>query len=119
MSGELKRCESLSDLLEFSGERGLVVGRYVQVDVRQRQTGPPQYIGYAGVQFEDQTIVMLEPTWSPAGLRPYDERTRFDGRKVAVTGTVYVEMPEPEQAIAYLVAPCISPVEMIRLLHGD
>lgn len=114
---DLERCETEEDVRENDGDRATLVGRYVRIDVRKRPRGDPRYRGHAGVRLADGTTVHLEPTWSPEAVRGEPERERFEGERVEVVGTVHVEPPEPPEPVAYLVAPCVSPVESVGFVE--
>ena len=97
------------------GEEAEIVGRYGQLDVRMRQKGDPVYRGHTAVTLDDGTLVTLEPVWSDAALRPAEEIERCDGKTVVVRGTVRAQAPEPEEPIATIVSPCVSPVTAVEL----
>ena len=109
------RCLDFNDIETNSGRRAIVTGTYLQVDIRQRPRIPPRFQGHAVIRLIDETRVMLEPSWSPASVRSLQERERCDGRVVDVAGVVHIEAPEPVVDIAYVVGPCISPVETVDL----
>jgi hypothetical protein len=115
MSTNLEKCVTLPDIQANVGKRVLVVGIYRQLDIRMRPKGIPEYVGHAAIQLLDGHDVLLEPSWSPAARRIPSERTRFEGQQVEVIGTLHLKPPEPPEPIAYVIAPCISPVEQIFL----
>jgi hypothetical protein len=90
-----------------------VTGTYRQIDIRMRPKGSPEYLGFAAIQLQDGIDVLLEPSWSPAARRSEAERRRFDGQHVAVIGIIHLEPPDPPEPVAYIIGPCMSPVEQI------
>lgn len=116
---KLERCESLEDIYERTGERALVVGTYRQIDVRMRKKGEPKYTGHVAVRLMDETDVMLEPSWSTAAIRSVAERSQFDGKRVEVIGTIHLRAPEPPEEIAYILGPCVSPVEVVQEVREE
>lgn len=111
---QLPRCESQQDIQKLSGSRVRVVGTYHQVDMRMRPKPPPQYRGHAAVRLADGTQVLLEPAWSEAAIRDSEERTRYDGQRVEVTGVIHERSPEPPEPAAHPINPTLSPVEAIQ-----
>lgn len=90
----------------------VAVGRYVAVPRPVKGISPlPRPADHAVLLFDDGTGVYLEPLDSPASTRPEDERARFDGRRVRVTGVAHQRMPSRG---ASLVDPCLSEVTEIR-----
>ncbi|MGH9674009.1 MAG: hypothetical protein ACRD44_12580 [Bryobacteraceae bacterium] len=104
-----------ADLKRNDGKECVVAGLYQETDIRLRPKGAPQLIGYVAIILSDGTSIMLEPSWSEAAIRPEAERKAFAGRRVLVTGTVHMSAPKPAASVNYLVGPCISPVESVRL----
>jgi hypothetical protein len=111
-------CATLEKLKAHAGKRVAVTGTYIAIDLRMRQKGAPATFGHAAVQLCDDTEVLLEPSWSPSARRSEAERSRFAGKRVEVIGSICLEPPKPTQPVAYVVAPCISPVEQISLAPG-
>jgi hypothetical protein len=110
---EPERCETMGDIQSQSGRRVILVGIYHEVDLRMRQKPPPQYAGHAAIKLSDGTDVLLEPGWSAAAIRSPEERARYGGRRVEVTGTIHPQAPPPAEPVAYVMGPCLSPVEAI------
>jgi hypothetical protein len=76
--------------------------------------GPPSPAAardYAILALSDGAQVYLEPLDSPAARRPQQERARFDGKPVVVTGTAHRIMPSQGQS---LIAPCLSSILSIE-----
>lgn len=113
-NGDLEQCETGADVRANDGQRAAVAGTYEQVDVRQRTRGDPVYRGHAAVRLDDGTRVHLEPTWAQDAQRDDDEIERFEGRRVRAVGTVHEEPPDPPRPVAYVVAPCLCPVEQVE-----
>jgi hypothetical protein len=111
---QLPTCETRDDLVRHDGRRARVVGEYVAVPASKRPADddPPTS---AVVRLRDGTSVLLEPSWSPAGARSEAELATHAGRRVVVTGVVHERSPAPAQSIAFIIGPCISPVESIEL----
>lgn len=115
LRGNIKRCETLQAIQANTGKRVMVIGTYIQIDIRMRKKGKPQHIGYAAVQLTDETLVLLGPSWSSAAIRSVEERVQFENKQVEVIGTVHLQTPEHPKQIAYVMGSCISPVEQIQL----
>jgi len=112
--GEPTTIERSADIQGHDGERVVVIGIYGQLDVRMRQKPPPQYKGHAAITMSDGNLVLLEPIWSDDSIRSEEERAGWDGKKVKVTGTLYVRGPEPPEPISTMVMPTLSPVEAVE-----
>jgi len=110
----LERCKSLQDLQTEAGKRAAVIGMYLQVDIRMRKKGKSKYAGHVVVRLMDGADVMLEPSWSQAAIRSAEERRQFDGKRVEVIGTIHLQTPLPPEDVAYIVGPCVSPVELVQ-----
>lgn len=93
----------------------MIIGVYMQIDARMRKKGEPVFSGNVAVRMIDGTSVMLETSWSAAGVRGEDERLMFDGKQVEVTGIVHLQSPEPPEDVNYVMGPCVSPVEKVEL----
>lgn len=116
---DLVTCESLQDIQAYTGQRVMTVGIYIQVDLRMRKKGRPKYTGYAAVRLTDGTEVLLEPSWSTAAIRSADERRQFENDQVEVIGTVHLQTPKAPEEVAYVMGPCITPVERIQLAQQE
>jgi hypothetical protein len=106
-------CRTAGDVLAQSGKRAAVQGVYHRVDARRKRTGAADESRAAAVRLSDGTVLLLEPSWSPAGARSDDEIGRFNGKEVVVTGIVHAEAPPPPEPAAAVAGPCITPVESI------
>jgi hypothetical protein len=113
MSEALPACRRSHDVSANAGARVRVFGEYVDVDARQRPDPPAQYRGHAAIRLEDGALVQLEPTWAEAALRSAGERARFAGKAVEAIGVLWASPPEPPEPVAYMLGPCLSPVESI------
>ena len=113
-SESMPHCETLKDVQLYSSRRAISLGIYRQVDIRMRPKMPPVYAGHASVELSDGTHVLLEPSWSAAGIRRQEERISYDGKRVEVVGVVHSQTPKPPEPAAYVTGPCVSPVEDIR-----
>lgn len=112
---ERPRCGTLQDVQSRSGQCVILIGTYHQVDMRMRRKSPPLYAGHVAIRLRDGTDVLLEPSWSTAGIRNLEEQARFGGKVVEVTGVVHSLTPKPAETVAYAIGPCVSPVEDICL----
>jgi hypothetical protein len=108
-----KTVESAADIAENAGAVVTVIGTYREVDIRRKQTPPPQFVGHVAIELSDGEQIMLEPSWSPDARRPEDERRRFAGKPVAVVGTLHETPPPAPDDAAALDMPCLSPVRAI------
>lgn len=109
-----EHCETLDEIRAHDGQRVILTGIYNQVDLRMRRKPPAVYAGQVAIRLRDETDVLLESSLSPAVIRSAEERARYDGKRVEVTGVVHSQAPEPSQPVAYIMGPCVSPVEGIR-----
>lgn len=110
----LETCKSREDVQALDGRRAIVIGTYVQVDVRQRPKPPPVRRGHAAIQLSDSTLVLLEPVWKKEAVRPAEEISQWEGRKVRVRGFLHRVAPEAPDPVANLLWPCVSPVESVQ-----
>jgi hypothetical protein len=113
MTDGIPCCRTSEDVTSFSGRRVRMFGTYVEIDLRKRATSPLQFRGRAGVRLEDGALVLLEPSWSDAGIRPADERRRLAGKRVEASGTLHEEPMKPPRPIAFVHYPCLTPVESV------
>lgn len=78
-------------------------------------TGVPRAVRIA---LDDGPGPFLEPYWHKEAIRPDAEVTRYQGKKVRVTGRYYRTQPrnpdDPPHASA-MGGPCLHPVEKIEL----
>jgi hypothetical protein len=72
-----------------------------------------------GNRLRDGTDILLEPNWSSTAVRSVEERARYDGKRVEVIGVVRSEAPAPAKPTAYVMGPCVTPVEAIRSPPGE
>jgi hypothetical protein len=107
-------CGSRADLDLLPDGPTIIKGTYREVDVRQKKTPPCRFAGHAAVVLDDGELVFLEPTWSAAAMRPEEERRAWSGRTVLVSGILHHAAPLPEQPVAAIRNPCLSPVAEIR-----
>ncbi len=112
---ELKRCETARDVEACSGQRVIIAGTYHRMDLRMRKAVSLENARYAAIRLGDGVDVLLEASWSPTAVRSPEELARHDGKSVEVIGVVQREMPPPDEPVAYVIGPCVSPVETIRL----
>jgi hypothetical protein len=103
------------DIAAADGRAVEVVGVYRGIPVptkgprRDDDTRPKEY---AIIMLDGGGSVYLEPFATRAAIRSEEERSRFDGRKVRVTGTLHKIMPATGQS---LLAPCVAGVRAITL----
>jgi len=98
-----------ADIDKYAGMEALLIGHYQQADVRMRQTGNPVYKGHVSIYLEDQTEVMLLPTWDKDAIRDTREIAKYDGKLVQVKCVVQPYPPNPEN-FAMAMIPCITKV---------
>lgn len=102
------------DLKKSDMETSTLMGIYREFDARMKQMGAPVYSGYAAVELEDGTLVNLYPLWHKDALREEDERRKYVGKKVLVSGVVFYEAPEDPKGGTSLLAPCIMEISSIN-----
>ena len=107
------------DIAAHDRQQSRVVGRYTQIDVRMNQHPPPRYTGHVAIELDDGTQVLLYPVWDPQAQREDVEITRFEGKRIEVTGKLYTRAPENRDGNANLRIPCIKDLTDIRLSGND
>jgi hypothetical protein len=111
----LPTCTSFAECVAHDGQRVHVIGVYTEFHVLppKARGGEP---GPIRIMFGDEKGPFLEPYWHAGALRPPDERARYLGKRVQVTGTFHKIQPtdpaNPPEAAA-LGDPCIHPVEAV------
>jgi hypothetical protein len=107
----LPHVRSAGDIARHDRSPVIVEGRYEAI-ARPRKGGAPPGAPHelAVVVLEDGTRIYLEPLDSEHAVRPRDERHRFDGQAVQVTGVMHAIMPSRGQS---LIAPCLSAVRSV------
>lgn len=104
--------ERLDDLVALDGQPVTACGRYRAIP--EPRKGPPAAGAprdRAVLELSDGEEVFIEPMNFPAALRPADERERFDGKRVCVSGIARKVMPSLGES---LIDPCIEQVSDIR-----
>jgi len=101
--------------LRERGKQVRVIGKYSQVDVRQRPSPPPVYQGHVAIILADRAKVFLHPAWHPNAIRPAEEIARYNHKKVVVVGKMVPEAPESPEGAASLIAPCMLTIDSIEL----
>lgn len=107
---KLVEVKTVADIKATSGQVAAVVGTYVEVDVRKRQSEPPVYKGHAAVRLADGTMVFLSPAWSQDAIRPREEIDAYKDKQVAVLGVVVESCPPDPSGGASLIGPCVTMV---------
>jgi len=92
-----------------------VIGKYTQIDARQRPSPPPQYKGIVAIILADDTPVFLQPMWHPDAIRPAEEIARYDNKKVVVVGKMVPKTPKSPEPQAMIIAPCMIKIDSIEL----
>jgi hypothetical protein len=102
---ETKRLDALTltvrnhaDFLNHLDEQVRLVGVYRQLDMRMRQTPPPEYHGQAAIELTGGWHIALETPTEPEGARTADEIARCEGKRVVVVGTLREALNNPEVA---------------------
>ncbi|WP_425389060.1 hypothetical protein [Cylindrospermum stagnale] len=106
-----------ADIEENAVEQVRLVGRYVQIDVRQRPDSPPVYNGNVALVLEDGTEVLLYPVWHVEAKRPKEEISRFEQKQVTVVGTIFPKAPSNPSHAANFLMPCLTEVQSIELAN--
>ncbi|MFL9453057.1 MULTISPECIES: hypothetical protein [Nostocales] len=92
-----------------------VIGKYRQVDVRYRQTPPPQYKGHVLIVLDDGGKIFFYPPWHSKAIRSSNEIAQFENKRVVVVGKILPIMPPYPRDAASIVAPCVVAIESIEL----
>ena len=95
------------------GQPVRLVGRYVQQDVRMMPRPPARHIGHVALVLDDDTAVLLAPTWHSNAIRPKDEIQQLEGKRVIATGTLHEKAPANPEGAANLEMPCLLPVDSV------
>ena len=96
------------------GKQVRVIGKYTQIDARQRPVPPPVYRGIVAIVLADDMPVYLRPMWHSSAIRPAEEIARYDNKQVVVVGKMVPEAPESPEATAMLVGPCMLTIDSIE-----
>lgn len=114
------KVRSLADCGACDGQRVRVIGTYEPIPIGHPTPyeDPPQE-GHVRIRLEEGDGPLLERYWHEDGVRPEDERTRFDGREVAVVARFAGETPprpgDPPWA-SHPVFACLLEIEKIELI---
>lgn len=100
---------------EREGKQVRLIGRYTQVDVSYIKRLPPSYVGHVAVELDDGTGILLYPAWHPSAIRPANEITQFQDKRVVVIGKLVPTAPEPPDNSASLIGPCMLTIDSIEL----
>lgn len=92
-----------------------VIGKYKQVDVRYRQTPPPQYKGHVLIVLDDGGKIFFYPPWHSKAIRSSDEIAQFENKRVVVVGKILPIIPPYPRDSASIVAPCLVAIESIKI----
>ena len=98
-----------------NGKQVRVIGKYTQIDARQRKEPPPVYQGIVAITLADRAVVFLHPMWHPDARRPAEEITRFDNKQVVVVGKMVPLAPNSPRGEAMLYGPCMLTIDSIEL----
>ena len=109
-------CRTREDIASYSGTDVCLQGTYRRLSLSRRPRPVSAADRHAGIILNDGTEVLLEPSWSDRSLRSEEEILRFDGEAVVVRGVVLAEAPAPVDPVAYVVGPCITSIDEIRLM---
>ena len=99
-----------------SGKQVRVIGKYTQIDARQRPEPPPVYRGHVAIILADRAAVFLHPMWHPSAIRPPEEIARYENKQVVVVGKMVPKTPESPEAVASLIGPCMLTIDSIELV---
>ena len=114
-SSSLDASDALNEartLAEISANEGLlqVIGRYEEIDVRQRPNAKTPPTGHVAIRLADGALVYLGTPWSKKSIRPADERDEFRGTQVVVTGVAVSQCPPDPSGGATLMGACLISV---------
>lgn len=112
-------CRTGEDIEASTGGVVRLCGTYRRVSQSQRPRPVSAEDRAAAIVLDDGTEVAVEPSWSEASLRSEEEIRRFDGEAVVARGVVHAEAPAPPDPAAYVLGPCITAIEDIRLASED
>lgn len=103
---------SFKDIDELEEQKAYVLGIYKLKDMRMRKENPDElFKGHAEIVFGDGYSVVLMPPDDKLAIRPQEEQTQFNGKKVYVKGTVYPYIPWGD---SNLKSPCLVDIEYIK-----
>ena len=95
------------------GKQVRVIGKYTQIDARQRPSPPPVYEGIVAIILADSTAVYLYPMWHPSAIRPAEEIAQYDNKQVVVVGKMVPRTPKSPEPRAMIVGPCMLTIDSI------
>ncbi|MGB0561288.1 MAG: hypothetical protein ACPGVO_05740 [Spirulinaceae cyanobacterium] len=107
----------LGSILYRSDRRSVrIIGEYRQIDIQEFEELPPEYDGRVVLFVEglkpillypdwneevieipdenSDSVTVIYPSWNPDTTRPAEEIEQYDGKRVAVTGTLWNYRPE-------------------------
>jgi hypothetical protein len=112
---ELPVVRTRAEINQYATEQVRVIGRYTQIDVRQRPTSEAAYQGHVALVLEDGAKVLLYPVWHREAKRPSGEIARFEDQQVAVVGTIFPRAPSSRDHAANLLLPCLTNITAIEM----
>lgn len=116
MSESLPTCTTLVQCVAHNGQRVHVVGIYTIYNVMPKRKLDDDEISPVRIALDDEMGPFLAAYWHADAARSAEEKARYKGRRVRVTGTFNEAMPPyPDSRMAQLAGPCIHPVEKIEL----
>jgi len=113
--GQRPVVRNIADISAHDGQLVTVHGEYRVIPMPQKgESDSDSPLEYGVIMLADGTGVFLETYNTPEAVRLPEERRRFEGKEVRVTGTAHRIMPSRG---ASLLAPCISSV--IRIVEDN
>jgi hypothetical protein len=116
----LPTCTTHADCMQLDGRRVRVVGLYQRFEMGMGRGR--EFRGHVQIRLADGDGPLLGRHWHEESSRDAAELERFEGRRVAVVGTLAAETPpkpgEPEHAARLSIAAILS-VESIELAEDD
>ncbi|MBI4237664.1 MAG: hypothetical protein HY696_04490 [Deltaproteobacteria bacterium] len=119
-------CQTYEEIKHLDGRRVWVEGVYERTNVtKRRHESAPQQSGRSGagpvqILCSHQVGVMLGIYYDATGTRSADEVKRFEGRRVAVAGTLHLATPTqrtPEGIeLQTMIGPYLSDISSIELV---
>jgi hypothetical protein len=105
------------------GKQVRVIGKYTQIEARQRPEPPPVYRGHVALFLAEDTagraVVFLHPTWHPKAIRPAEEIARYNDQLVVVVGVLVPTTPNSPNFAAHMMGPCMLTIDSINFLTQE
>lgn len=119
-AGNMNETITLQEIKQNQGKELTIAGIYKPACLNQKP-GRTEYNGHYKIEVSDSLSVLLLPPYNPQSKRAADEVSRFEGKKVKVTGYVtdktFMEEPTLDNAPLTLSLPCFTEIKKIEIVE--